>query len=201
MRSDRRWFQAFALLLVFGVGSLPPSVRADENTTDERVARRVPNAGGRVPNHEPVNLEVDNDEQARLLKARSVTIMNYTAKPFSYQISRSSGAPWTHEYTLASKMKHTFTATEARNPYFSRSLLSLGKPGHVFIRFRVTNGWEEFKVLTNSSYAYVENENGYGELVDPTVTHPMARIKAGEEQKFLSLLQANHCFEIDPNHP
>ena len=177
----------------------PQTARAGEAASDLRLARKVPSQASPSdlpPGRDaaPANLDEDKAERERQEQLRTVSIMNYTAKPFHYELSRTSGRTWTHEYTLPSKTIHRYTADDIHDPSVFRTLNLFGKAGYIFMRFRVAGGWEIYKILTNASYAYVENENGYGELVDPSTAQPLARVKAGNERKMLQLLDANHCF-------
>jgi len=193
----------FLLTLVASIA--PQSARADEAAPGQRLATKVPSSSSPsdMPlDRQPANLEEEKAEREREVQARTVSIMNYTAKPFRYELSRVSGRTWTHEYTLPSKTIHRFTADNIKDPSVFRTLNLFGKPGYIFMRFRVVGGWEVYKILTNSSYAYVENENDYGELVDPSTAQPLARVKAGNEKKMLQLLDANHCFvEFEADEP
>jgi hypothetical protein len=188
----------FFLLIAFA-SMASQSAYADEAASNPRLAMKVPSQDSPSdlpPSRDaaPANLEEDKAERERQEQLRTVSIMNYTARPVGYRLSRTSGRTWTHLYTLPGKTIHRFTADNIEDPSVVRTLNLFGKSGYVFICFRVANGWDVFKILTNSSYAYVENSNGHGELVDPSTAKPLARVPAGDEEKIIKLLEANHCF-------
>jgi hypothetical protein len=175
----------------------PPRAEADDAAAGQRLAMKIPSQSSPSdlpPGREPANLEEDKAERERQEQMRTVSIMNYSARPLNYWLSRTSGRTWTQPYTLPSKTIHRFMADDIKEPSVFRTLNVFGKPGYIFVRFRAAGGWSVYKILTNSSYAYVENDNGNGELVDPATAQPLARVKAGDERKMLQLLDANHCF-------
>jgi hypothetical protein len=193
------------LLLTLTVPGILSLAQADETASSPRVAMKVPSQASPSdlpPGREPANLNEDKAERERQEALITVSIMNYTADPFEYELSRTSGKTWTSPYSLPTRTIHRFRATDIKEPSVFRTLNLFGKSGYIFIRFRTAGGWQIYKILTNSSYAYVENSNGYGELVDPSTAQPLARVPAGNERKMLQLLQSNHCFvEFEADEP
>jgi hypothetical protein len=187
----------FYALLSFAFGLLGSSTaRAEVPATSVSLNAPTPFDRG------PAQLEEEVSAEQRKQDYVTVKIMNYTDRPLNYQLARSSGPAWTKTYTLPPRQSHSFSADDILRPSTIRTLNAFGKPGYAFIRFPVADGYEMFKILTNNSYAYVVNENGYGDLVEPTGAKPTARIQPGKERAMLESLEAHHAFvQTTPGAP
>src|SRR5690348_11154213 len=92
VRSLRRWFTSLA------VGGLLMAAAATEGNF--AVAADAPvHLALQPPRRAPANLE-EEALQNQPVALQTLKIQNQTQKPFVYQISRTSGACWSHAYTL-----------------------------------------------------------------------------------------------------
>jgi hypothetical protein len=179
-----------ALLLSLGwIGFLIPPAQA----------AKVPGDSDR----RPANLDEEKEKavEKRDNMQRSVRIENYSAKPFVFQLFRSAGEAWSQPYTLPSRNMATFTAPSREVPTAQATMRAYGAPGALFIRFRSYNGWMVHKLICNNQYAFVQNKNGFGELVPPRNGSADPITTPGTEAGRAQQLADNYCYEQIVNNP
>src|SRR5207244_1912437 len=125
------------------------------------------------------------------VRDRSIRIENQTSKPFTYQVGRTSGPMWSQSYTLPPGMAHIFTASTAGTRPAAMTL-DAARARYLIVRFPVPGGTVTYRLTASKSsttqtdmkaFAYVLNESGLGDLVEPPTLTGVAKsnVPVGKE--------------------